>query len=398
MNPGVNSEHGALSYKDAIVCSPHKFIGGPGTVGVLVCKTKLFANEVPSVPGGGTVAYVTEKTHKYTKDLQEREEGGTPAIIESIRTGMVFALKDAITAKRIMERDDALVQRAASRWRTCSNLIVLGGLEAHRLPIFSFCIQHPQSKLLLHHNFVSKLLSDLFGIQSRGGCMCAGPYAEQLMGISEELVLRIGGLVYNEENPNDTKGAEILKPGFCRLNLSYYADDSEIDFIIDAVAMVSEHGWKLLPKYSFGNTTGGWKHQNEREGTGGPLSLKSIDYKSGSISFKKQSSFSIAPTLDEVLQSARCIFENDNNKDFGKIIEEETDYSEEWNTIRWFLLPSEAQSFLDGNHPDSHKMMFMPGTCPMKKPTLSRKISHQVCDCKKEAKPKSTSSKLCTIL
>ena len=402
MNPGESDKLGSLSYKDAIVCSPHKFIGGPGTVGVLVCKKKLFSNTIPSAPGGGTVAYVTEKTHKYTKDLKEREEGGTPAIVESIRTGMVFALKDAITAEKIMTREDNLVRKAASRWKNCQNLIVLGGFEAHRLPIFSFCILHPPSNRLLHHNFVSKLLSDLFGIQSRGGCMCAGPYAQHLLGISEDLGLRIGELVYEGQMPNDSRGTEILKPGFCRLNLSYFADDSEIDFIIEAVSMVAEHGWKLLPRYSFDAVTGSWVSQEEpKGGGGGRMSLKGISYDYGSFSFRQRKVSRIAPSLEKVLDIATDIFQNEVNFDYGVTGEEERNSEDEWEKMRWFLLPNEAQDFLNGNSPTKHKMMFMPGKDPVKsiKKPLSRSTSYQVCGCKHLTNGNTAqSSKACTIL
>ena len=385
MNPGEDSEFGALSYKDAIVCSPHKFVGGPGTVGVLVCKSKLFNNNIPSAPGGGTVVYVTETSHKYTSNLKEREEGGTPAIVESIRTGMVFELKDAITAEKIMERDDILVERAAAKWKYCPNLIVLGGFEAHRLPIFSFCIRHPSSKRLLHHNFVSKLMSDLFGIQSRGGCMCAGPYAERLLGIDEDLALRIGELLFDGQNSNESN-AEILKPGFCRLNLPYYAEDSEIDFIIDAVAMVAEHGWKLLPRYKFDANTGDWQHEDQRDVEDRKLSLKGISYLTGSFRCERPNASRSAPSLGGVLMTARYLFEN--SIEYKECLEEDSSkYSKEWEALRWFLLPSEAQSYLNGNCPVHYKELFTPGKTPSNdKRSLSRTISAQVCACKRSTR------------
>ena len=397
MNPGPNSKYGESSYKDAIVCSPHKFVGGPGTVGVLVCKNRLFINDIPSSPGGGTVIYVTQTSHKYTNDLTEREEGGTPAIVESIRTGLVFGLKDALTVEKIMARDDDLVSRAVEKWRECPNLMVLGGFDAHRLPIFSFCIFHPESQRLLHHNFVSKILSDLFGIQSRGGCMCAGPYAEQLLGISEDLALRIGEVLSTDQNKNlpENRTAEILKPGFCRLNLPYYADDSEIDFIIDAVVLISEHGWKLLPQYTFEAGTGEWRHREDTHIIDGTVSLKEISYQTGSFHFQRPTaSKDPAPTLEEVLSAAQYLLR-------GKIKQETImcspcsspflrrekpkkeitrSYGEEWECLRWFLLPSEAQQFIEGTVPDTckdYKILFCPG-CPSvgdKQKTMKRQDS-----------------------
>jgi selenocysteine lyase/cysteine desulfurase len=156
------------SYKDAIFISPHKFVGGPGTPGVLVVKKALLRNTVPVVPGGGTVAYVNSDDHLYLADRTHREEGGTPAIIESIRAGLVFQLKDAVGVSSIRALEERLLQRATALWRTNQNIEILGNPKAERLSILSFIIKGSSGKSL-HHNFVVALLNDLFGIQSRGG-------------------------------------------------------------------------------------------------------------------------------------------------------------------------------------------------------------------------------------
>ncbi len=161
----VNEGDGA--HKDAIFISPHKFIGGPQTPGVLVVKRALLANSVPACPGGGTVAYVNQEEHRYVADPVVREEGGTPAIIESIRAGLVFQLKEAVGADAIREREVDFIQRAIASWSANPNIQILGNKEAWRLSIVSFIVKHKRA--YLHHNFVVALLNDLFGIQSRGG-------------------------------------------------------------------------------------------------------------------------------------------------------------------------------------------------------------------------------------
>src|SRR5262249_36712512 len=166
--------------KDAVFISPHKFIGGPGTPGVLVAKRHLLRNTVPACPGGGTVAYVNEAEHRYLTDPVHREEGGTPAIIESIRAGLVFQLKEAVGAEAIRERELELLQRAPASWPPTPTLTLLGTRHAFRLSIVSFVVRHRTA--YLHHNFVVTLLNDLFGIQARGGCSCAGPYGHRLLG------------------------------------------------------------------------------------------------------------------------------------------------------------------------------------------------------------------------
>jgi len=172
-----------LAYKDAIFLSPHKFIGGPSTPGVLVVRRALLRNRVPDVPGGGTVAYVNPTEHRYLEDPAQREEGGTPAIVESIRAGLVFQLKKAVGVEVIRAHEEYYLRRAITAWKREPTIEILGNLDAERLSIVSFVVRAPSGRYL-HHNFVVSLLNDLFGIQSRGGCSCAGPYGHRLLGIA----------------------------------------------------------------------------------------------------------------------------------------------------------------------------------------------------------------------
>ena len=166
MAPHRAGDDADLDYKDAIFLSPHKFIGGPGTPGVLVARRELFHNTVPSVPGGGTVEYVNPLEHVYLRDIEHREEGGTPDIVGSIRAGLVFRLKDAAGAEAIREREESFTHRALHRWEGNPSIQVLGSHDLPRLSIVSFVVRHRGR--YLHHNFVVALLNDLFGIQARG--------------------------------------------------------------------------------------------------------------------------------------------------------------------------------------------------------------------------------------
>jgi len=167
--------------KDAVFLSPHKFIGGPGTPGVLAVKKALLRNRVPAVPGGGTVAYVNPVGHDYLVDPVHREEGGTPEILGAIRAGLVFQLKRMVGEAEICRREERFTREALARWGANPNIRILGHVEAARLPIISFVVRH--GSYCLHHGFVIALLNDLFGIQARGGCSCAGPYGHRLLGI-----------------------------------------------------------------------------------------------------------------------------------------------------------------------------------------------------------------------
>jgi selenocysteine lyase/cysteine desulfurase len=228
MNPSRNTDD-PLATKDALFISPHKFVGGPGTPGVLVVKRALVTNRVPTVPGGGTVTYVSADDHSYISDLAVREEGGTPAIIESIRSGLVFKLKEAVGEAAIEEREESFVTRAIKEWSDNPNIGILGNKEAKRLSIVSFLIS--RDGRWLHHNFVVALLNDLFGIQARGGCSCAGPYGHRLLGIDMAHSTRFQDAI--------NSGCEGIKPGWVRVNFNYFISEEVFRYIVEAVHIVA---------------------------------------------------------------------------------------------------------------------------------------------------------------
>ena len=257
-----------LAYADAIFLSPHKFIGGPSTPGVLVVRRELLTNRVPVVPGGGTVAYVNPSEHRYLTDPIQREEGGTPAIVESIRAGLVFQLKQAVGIEVIRAHEEHYLRRAVESWRSEPALEILGNLDAERLSIVSFVVRCADSGKYLHHNFVVALLNDLFGIQSRGGCSCAGPYGHRLLGIDIERS--------HEFEREITGGCEGIKPGWVRINFNYFISEPVFDYLVEAVRLVARDGWRLLGDYRFDPATGLWWH---RDGAAEPpLRLHQLSY------------------------------------------------------------------------------------------------------------------------
>ncbi|HET8559729.1 MAG TPA: aminotransferase class V-fold PLP-dependent enzyme [Marmoricola sp.] len=256
-----------LCYKDAVFLSPHKFIGGPSTPGVLVVRRELLANRVPDVPGGGTVAFVNAAEHHYLSDPAQREEGGTPAIVEAIRAGLVFQLKEAVGISVIRQHEEAWLRRAVERWQAEPAIGILGNLDAERLSIVSFVVRAPSGKYL-HHNFVVALLNDLFGIQSRGGCSCAGPYGHQLLGIDLERS--------HEFEHEIERGCEGIKPGWVRVNFNYFLSEAVVDYVIEAVRLVARDGWRMLGDYHFDAARGLWTHH--RGPVEPPLRLGQIRY------------------------------------------------------------------------------------------------------------------------
>ncbi len=321
-SPDVNGD----DYKDAIFISPHKFIGGPGTPGVLVVRTDLLRNRVPSVPGGGTVAYVNPLDHRYLADPEHREEGGTPAIVESIRAGLVFQLKEAVGTEEIRDREEDFISRAIAAWSSNPNIQILGNAEAERLSIVSFVVRAGNDRYL-HHNFVVAALNDLFGIQARGGCSCAGPYGHRLLGIDLETSHRFEDEI--------AKGCEVIKPGWVRVNFNYFISEQEFQYIIAAVDLIASDGWKLLPLYRFDSATALWRH---RDGLADPpASLQDLTYAEGTPRWTSARISQPLNKLSDYLEEAKTILASVPGD-----IEESAALSIEAETLRWFPLPSEV--------------------------------------------------------
>ncbi|GAB3877339.1 aminotransferase class V-fold PLP-dependent enzyme [Terrabacter terrigena] len=311
------------AYKDAVFLSPHKFIGGPSTPGVLVVRRALMTNRVPDVPGGGTVSYVNPADHDYVVDPAHREEGGTPAIIEAIRAGLVFKLKQAVGVDTIRAREARFLQRAVRAWQAEPSIEILGNLAAERLSIVSFVVR-AEGERYLHHNFVVAVLNDLFGIQARGGCSCAGPYGHYLLGIdlerSHEFEREIG------------RGCEGIKPGWVRVNFNYFISDVVADYVIDAVRLVAREGWRLLGDYDFEPATGLWRHRNGPVEP--PLRLDGIGFGGGRLTYAAQPERAGEEALAGYLDEARAILASAEPKRC-----DEAHVNVDFDHLRWFELP-----------------------------------------------------------
>ncbi|CAM2718915.1 unnamed protein product [Rotaria socialis] len=276
-----------IASKDAVFISTHKFVGGPAAPGILIAKRKIFTNEVPSDCGGGTVNFVTRTQTEYVKDIETREEGGTPNILGSIRAGLVFHLKESVGCHTIETREDALVEKFFARFRNHHTLFVLGPSTVARLGIFSFLIYVPSIQKYLHHNFICVLLNDLFGIQVRSGCSCAGPYVLDLLNINDETADIYAKFITANENNRlgEIPKIELMKPGFTRFNLSYFASDEEVDYILNAVEFIATDGWKFLSLYTYNPKTAVWRARSiaSQDSLSQYHSLQMISFKNGTM-------------------------------------------------------------------------------------------------------------------
>ena len=238
---------------DAVFFSPHKFVGGPGTTGVLIVKQQIMNNRVPAVVGGGTVSFVSPEGHDYVVNPVAREEGGTPAIVESIRAGLAVKLQQDVGTDLIEERERQLVERTISFVNSLDNVELLGNPDLDRISIFSLRFKHGGRDL--HYGFVTALFNDLFGIQLRGGCSCAGPYGHYLLGIDMNHSVQLSSLV--------RQGLGCYRPGWVRFNLNYFISEDELNYIYQAIKLISEYGYLLLPYYQLNTANGTWRYQGQ---------------------------------------------------------------------------------------------------------------------------------------
>jgi selenocysteine lyase/cysteine desulfurase len=231
---------------DAIFFSPHKFLGGPGSSGVLLFDRALYHNKVPDQPGGGTVLWTNPwGEQNYYEDIELREDGGTPGFLQAIRASLAVLLKEDMGTKAIQEREHVLVTRLLDGLAADSQVRLLEPELRHRLGIVSFWVPD------IHFNLMVRLLSDRFGIQVRGGCSCAGTYGHILLDVTRELSRKITETI--------DRGDLSLKPGWVRISLHPVMTEAEVDRIVEAVRAVIRHHRVWSEDYRFDPASAEWR-------------------------------------------------------------------------------------------------------------------------------------------
>ncbi|KAK9112591.1 hypothetical protein Scep_020110 [Stephania cephalantha] len=310
----IDFRSGALDGYDAVFLSTHKFVGGPGAPGILLMNKALYKlrSAPPSTCGGGTVRYVNgfnKKDTLYFDDIEEREDAGTPAIIQKIRAALVFSVKEYVGYQLIESKEKLWVQTALKRFLPNPNIRVLGNTSVKRQPVISFLIyttsldddnhethdEQNQSRMKTHMlkggglkknkqplncRFVAKLLNDLFGIQARGGCACAGPYGHLLLDIGKKQSLALRAAI--------EKGYNGVKAGWTRISFIYYMSKTEFEFILAAIEFIAQYGQRFLPLYNFNWKTGDWTFR--RSTIANHLGNQELETALDSLNLKRDSS------------------------------------------------------------------------------------------------------------
>ncbi|MCW3094118.1 MAG: aminotransferase class V-fold PLP-dependent enzyme [Ferruginibacter sp.] len=226
------------THLDAIYFSPHKFLGGPGTPGVLIFNRKMYKNAIPDQPGGGTVLYSNPwKDHEYVVNIEQREDGGTPPFLQAIKAGMCVQLKEQMGVENILKREEEILQIIFARFSKMEKVEVLEGHIKKRLGVISFIVKGA------HYNLIVKMLNDGFGIQTRGGCSCAGTYGHMLLHVDK---------ARSDEILHSIHSGDLLsKPGWVRLSVHPTMSNAEIDFVMDAIEWTVSHFREWKKDYTY---------------------------------------------------------------------------------------------------------------------------------------------------
>jgi len=240
---------------DAICFSPHKFVGGPGSCGILIFNTNIYRQDLPPTRGaGGTVRYVSKNQHDYFEDIKARESAGTPGVPQVVRAALAMKLQAEIGHDVIEAREHIAQHKAFAVWAENPAIEILGPGDPDKcLGIVSFNIKDHRGGYL-HPRFLTVLLNDLFGIQSRAGCSCAGPYGHDLLEVDEDQSLAFRSVVMD--------GHIGMRPGWCRVSLHWLMDETELDYLIHAVDFVGREGWRFVELYDFDPVSGLWRWKN----------------------------------------------------------------------------------------------------------------------------------------
>lgn len=235
------------AYLDAITFSPHKFLGGPGTSGVLIFNKKLYKNLVPDNPGGGTVSYTNPwGDHDYIDDIETREDGGTPGFLQAIKIALSINLKEEMGVQNILDREHELNNIVFNRLSEIHNLTILAPEHTVRLGVFSFYIEDA------HFNLVVKLLNDRFGVQTRGGCSCAGTYGHYLLHVDQ--------LTSKAIEQKILEGCLMERPGWVRMSIHPTMTNTEVEFICDAIQAVSNNHKEWKKDYVYNMNKNEFEH------------------------------------------------------------------------------------------------------------------------------------------
>lgn len=247
----INMHPDDESYLDAIFFSPHKFLGGPGTTGVMLFNKNLYKNNIPDCPGGGTVSWTNPwGGHKYIDNIEDREDGGTPGFLQVIKTALAIQLKEEMGVQNMLKREHEIVDYIFNRLGTIKNIHLLANQHQDRLGVISFYITD------LHFNLGVKILNDKYGIQTRGGCSCAGTYGHFLLHVDQETSNNLVSQI--------SLGELLKKPGWIRMSIHPTTTNQEIEYVCDSIIALAKNHKEWSNSYRYDANSNNFYHNDDQ--------------------------------------------------------------------------------------------------------------------------------------
>ena len=366
MNPAPVADFTAADVAaDAVFLSPHKLPGGPGAHGVLVIKRALLRQPVPSVPGGGTVFWVDSTGHSYVTNPEDREQGGTQDVIAACRAALALRTRRTVDeGNSIAMRAHTLAAALDAGLRRHPNVCVLGppvgqehttldGATGLRLPVCSFLVRGPRGAgRWLHHGFVTALLNDMFGVQARAGCACAGPYGLRLLGADHPAV---SSAIEDALRRKTGSLGEGLRPGWTRVSFSFCCSMDDVAYVVAAVHAVASRGWVMLPQYRLDPASGEWRHVS-RGGAAGRMPQRKwlahtpLPWSSTGVSNHSVDGRLTSVPLVQQLADATAVFDSaGSHPEVNALASSSSSLAtcaSDTEPLRWLVLPTEAALLL----------------------------------------------------
>ena len=351
----IQEKNSNLIYKDGLFFSPHKFVGGPCTPGVLIVHDRVYRNQLkPTQPGGGTVHFVYKNSINYIKDVEYKEESGTPNIVGAIRLGIMLAARSKIPHDFLIQKDEKYNHLFVQELKDVENLYILHGnylKNRPHIPIYSIMISYDGK--FLHPNFVSAVLNDFFGVQTRPGCSCAPNYGRFLLGFDKNKNM----VDYMRKIIDDGNG--IFKPGYVRLNLTYFYPEFIIRYIIKCIKFVCQYAHCFLGLYNYDIKSGDFYLYNTKVSS---LSINLLDItkikylEDNNLLYENRHMKEITEAnLDSVYNIVKNYLESGSllQETFTKGPYKVSQSSfmngnmQNYENVRWFLLFQDVKAFLE---------------------------------------------------
>ncbi|MGE0876710.1 MAG: aminotransferase class V-fold PLP-dependent enzyme, partial [Burkholderiales bacterium] len=250
---------------DVVVFSGHK-VYAPGSPGVVVARSELFAPVEPEEVGGGMVDTVWLDRYTVSQSFPDREEAGTPNIPGAIALGAALYALHSVGMTAIAEDEHRLMAYALKAIATVPGITVYGASDPAGATLRTGAITFNLEDC--DHAFTAAVLNDYFNIAVRNECFCAHPYVrEMVMASLEEAADRLSNA--------DLERLADERRGMVRASFGIYNTEADVDALVAALRAIAARRDELLPLYER-QANGDYRHRSFRFDVAGTYSTRAV--------------------------------------------------------------------------------------------------------------------------